>query len=189
MALMMYLPLSLQRRMMLGGMLPIAVLAAPLIERWLYAPALQVRRLAIGLLLLPLSNLIVLGAMARVIQTRDPLCFLAPEQASMLDWLSAHAAPDDVVLAPPELSRWIPGYTGARVVYGHPMETPYAAEAWQDVIWFYQANPAAAGILRKHSVRWIYCPASDNACPFFPLQSAEQSWTYAGARLYHISAK
>jgi hypothetical protein len=159
----MYLPNSLQRRMMLGALLPVAILAAPVIERWLFAPRLQPRRLLMGLLILPLSNLVVLGAMARAIQTRDAQFFLTADQAAALDWLAMHAAPGDVVLAPPEFSKWIPGFTGLRVVYGHPMETPNAAASLADVKRFYQGDASAEAIMRRHSVGWVYCDSQTAA--------------------------
>jgi hypothetical protein len=182
----MYLPISLQRRMMLGALLPIAILAAPVIERWLFAPDLQPRRLLMGLLILPLSNLIVLGAMARAIQTRDAQFFLTANQTAALDWLTMHAAPGDVVLAPPEFSKWIPGFTGLRVVYGHPMETPNAAAALLDVATFYRGDPSAGAIFRAHALRWVYCDAVSSACPASTLSTMQLVWQNQGSQLYQV---
>jgi hypothetical protein len=186
MALLLYLPFSLQRRMMLGGFLPVAILAAPHIERWLFAPTLRVRRLVMGLLILPLSNLIVIGAMVHAIGTRNPAFFLSPDETAAMNWLSTHAASGDVVLAPPEFARWIPAFTGLRVVYGHPMETPNAAAALQDVNAFYRGDPGAETILRKHSVHWVYCATDQTACPLHGSNDVEQVWNSGDAQLFYL---
>jgi hypothetical protein len=182
----MYLPIALQRRMMLGAMLPVIILAAPMIERWLFAPNFQPRRLLMGLLIFPLSNLIVLGAMTRAIQSHDPTFFLTPGQAAAMDWLTMHTAPGDVVMAPAELSKWIPGLTGLRVVYGHPMETPFAEAALADIHLFYQGDPAAATILQRHHVKWIYCDAQAMICPVVGASSAQLMWEAWGNRLFQV---
>jgi hypothetical protein len=186
MLLLMYLPISLQRRMTLGGFVPVAILAAPSLERWLCTPTLHMRRLLIGLLILPLSNLIVLAAMTRAIQTRDPNFFLSPGQSAAVDWLSIHATPGDVVLAPPELSRWIPGMTGLRVVYGHPMETPDADSVLKDVTRFYLHSPDAKEILNRYSVGWVYCTNNEYPCFLNTSISREPSWNEFDSQIMHI---
>jgi len=163
--ILLYAPFSLQRRLMLGMWIPLAALAAPKIEAWLFRPAASAARVLLTAVSLVLTNLIFLAVIFSAGLGHNPALFLSCDEAAAVDWLNANAR-GSVVLAPPELSLWLPGMAGVRVVYGHPMETPHAENALQDVDTFFQ--PAAADvqikILQEHKVNWIVCTESEPAC-------------------------
>ncbi len=117
-----YAPISLQRRLMMGLWIPLAALAAPVIERWLFRPNFSIRRGWIVGVPLVLTNATLFGFLLIGGLRHMPELFLSRDEAAAVDWLNANAR-GSVVLASPVLSEWLPGMAGVRVVYGHPMET------------------------------------------------------------------
>jgi hypothetical protein len=117
-----YAPISLQRRLMLGMWIPFAALAAPKIETWLFRPTFSIRRGGIVGVPLVLTNALLFGLLLFGGLSRNPNLFLSRDEAAAVDWLDANAR-GSVVLASPDLSMWLPGMAAVRVVYGHPMET------------------------------------------------------------------
>jgi hypothetical protein len=160
-----YAPFSLQRRLMLGLWIPLAALAAPKIEAWLYLPVLSVRRALAVSVPLFLTSAVSLTILLFAGLTHDSLLFLTRDGAAAADWLEGNAR-GEVVLASPETSLWLPGMAGVKVVYGHPMETPHADQALQDVEAFFQPTSPdkQRQILIDHRVNWILCTAEEPAC-------------------------
>ncbi|MBN1439521.1 MAG: hypothetical protein JW929_08935 [Anaerolineales bacterium] len=163
--LLLYAPFSLQRRLMLGMWIPLAALAAPKLEAWVFRPSLSRGRLLAAGVPLLITNLVFLLALLAAGLARNPALFLSRDEAAAADWLNANAG-GSVVLAPPELGKWLPGLAGVRVVYGHPMETPDAVRALRDVEAFYQtADPAVRSrILADRRVEYVLCPGDQPSC-------------------------
>ncbi|MEJ2264102.1 MAG: hypothetical protein P8X95_11690 [Anaerolineales bacterium] len=122
--ILLYAPLGLQRRFMMGMFVPIAGLAVlglnSLVERYKFrsVPAAVV----LALFILP-TNLMILLTSFYGIQTHDALIYLSRGEEEALNWIAANTAPDALVLASPEMGLFIPAHTGRRVFYGHPFET------------------------------------------------------------------
>ncbi len=134
------IPISLQRRFLLGIFIPLTVLAGRGI---FYAMRKsKIRNLLIMLVLLfSLStNLIILAAGFGAGVIKNPKVFLTNDERQALKWLDEKAGWDDVVLASPELSMFIPGWAGSRVVYGHPFETVGAVEKERMVNEFFKSS-------------------------------------------------
>jgi hypothetical protein len=83
--------------------------------------------------------------------------FLTQDEAAALAYLSETSPASPVVLASPEFGTFIPGFSGARVLYGHPMETPGAREAERAVVEFYTAEggTAQADFIRRYAVDYV----------------------------------
>jgi hypothetical protein len=142
--LLLFAPFSLQRRLMLGMWIPLAALAAPHLVRWIFRPVGSILRgLAVAAALIP-SALIFLLALFSGIDSQNRLLFLKKDEADAVDWLAGNAGPEKVVLAEPEITPWLPGMAGVRVVYGHPMETPFADGVRMDVMDFFGNGTAAS---------------------------------------------
>jgi|FLYN01.1.fsa_nt_gi hypothetical protein len=154
----MYLPTNVQRRFSAGMMLIIAYFATRSLEdfwftyvnrRW------RARLFAVAVPLMAMSYVLLLVGNLRV--TVGP--FLERDYAAAFEWLRANTRSDDVVLASPTVSLWIPGWTGARVVYGHPFETLSAESREQAVLAWYSDRSASncEGVLRNgdYAVQYV----------------------------------
>lgn len=148
-----YLPTNTQRRFGVGLMIPIAYFATRALEgfwfnyisrRWRYRLVLAViPAMTMSYLLVLLGNMTV---------TSGP--FLQRDYGTALQWLRQTATPEDVVLAAPDVSAWVPGWTGARVVAGHPYETLDVDVKFQQALdWYTGAN--CTQVIQAYSVRYI----------------------------------
>ena len=123
-----YFPISVQRRLLEGVLVPLSILAAIGLAGW--ARHGRTGRLAAGgmVALASLSTLLlVVGSWSAVRQPAPPLYRPAGEAAA-LDWLNAHAPVDAVVLSAFETGNVVPAFTHLRPFAGHGPETIAAPE-------------------------------------------------------------
>ncbi len=158
-----YLPLNIQRRFSAGMMIPIAYFATRAIEDvWLHYVSRRRRPLVytVVITVMPLSLLFVLAAsMLPFANTAQsvPGGMLERDYVQAFDWLQPRTSTNDVILASPVVSMWLPGYAGARVVYGHEYETVNAAVNRQAVLNWYGADNAnnCAELLQEYNIRYV----------------------------------
>lgn len=125
-AILLYAPLGVQRRLSLGLYFPIAGLAAMGLRRLF--PARSSFGLAAACVIafsIP-SNLVVTAAGLTAVARHDPRLTIANGELNAYAWLDANLAPGELVLAGPQTGNRLPALTSARVLYGHPFETPDA---------------------------------------------------------------
>ena len=159
----MYLPLNIQRRFAVGLMIPIGYFATRAIEDvWL--PRINRRWrayvFAVFIPLIVISQVLMLFLPVLPAIVGEPQLavgiFLERDYAIVYEnWLKERTTSDDVVLASPLASAWIPGWAGARVVYGHPYETLDAAEKKQAVTDWYAGTGDCAALLDQYHVRYV----------------------------------
>lgn len=149
-ALLLYAPISLQRRLSLGLHVPIALLAAEGLVQ--VARGRRWPRRFIAAATVPTSILIVLVLIGGAV-ARDPRLYVTPSESAAFEWLHARARFDDVVLAAPETGAFIPAFAGQRVVYGHPYETVDADRKRQRVTDFFAGK--APDLLREASYVFV----------------------------------
>ncbi len=159
---MIYLPTTIQRRFAVGMMIPIAYFATRSLEdfwfhyvsrRWRY------RLLFVVIPVMTLSYALLLMINLRV--STGP--FLPRDYAGALQWLHDRTQASDVILASEEVSIWVPGWSGARVVYGHPFETLDAATKRQAVRDWYGGRVECSELLDRYHVRYvIYGPLEES---------------------------
>jgi len=141
-----YLPLDLQRRLVMAWIVPLGMLAT---QGWVALrhrvghPASALRHVTrssviLGLVALTPSLLVsvfVVGALAR-----QPFLFLERDEKMALDWLAdpANASASDLVVAAPETGLFIPAWAGQRVWYGHRFETTHAEQRRAQLTAFYR---------------------------------------------------
>jgi len=95
-----YLPFNLQRRLIMGGQIPLALLAAQGVWSWAGGSTRRWRFGAVGLVvLLSLSNVMILTGAGLTVAQRQPPVFQAGAVVSAADWLAEVASADEVVLA------------------------------------------------------------------------------------------
>jgi len=136
--ILMYLPLGLQRRFMLGLYVPVAGLAALGLEILAANRPRRYRFLIVATFFLAcLTNLMIVFAGLQVANNHNPAFFLTRAEYQALDWINENTQSEALILASPEMGLFIPAYTGRRVIYGHPFETVDAENQEAAVTQFY----------------------------------------------------
>jgi len=122
-----YFPFQLQRRFLLGYYIPLACLAAITID-WAIDQGRRFLRTGAMLVIAVsfMTNLVVIGFAIKEVQQHQPDLFYPKSMQSAFDWMLANRPQENVVLSAPRTGIIIPGETGWRVVFGHPLETPNA---------------------------------------------------------------
>lgn len=155
----MYVPFALQRRFSMGLQVPVGVLAVAGFlhltkrlrdrqRRWAFA-------LTLAIVSLSSVALLTLGIVGGI--RGEPRLFLLADEAAAMTWLRESGDRHAVVLASPELSTFVPGWSGNPVVYGHPYETIRAEEKQAEVERFF-AEPddlARSQFLEEHRVSFL----------------------------------
>jgi len=77
------------------------------------------------LLVLPTNLMVILGGI-QAVENKVESIFLTADEFQGLMWIESNTESDSVILASPDMGLFIPAYTGRRVWYGHPFETPHA---------------------------------------------------------------
>jgi hypothetical protein len=162
-----YLPLSLQRRFMTGLYVPAALLAV-VGANWI---AGRIRRFQSSFLWLfgisVLTNILLLvvlvqtPAQARRDDPTSPVLDSVYFSRKMMDcllWLRDETPPGSVVLADIQSGIFVPAWSGRRVVFGHLFETPNAEEQKVKVERFYSSEMTPEEVthfLQQNSVDYI----------------------------------
>lgn len=122
-----YLPFSIQRRFIIGYMIPVAGLGMLGLLQ-LTTGRERHWRIVFGCVFAAslLTNVIGLTGAGLGIATHHPSLYMAKDEAAAYQWLDEHAPVNALVLAGPETGLRLPGWTGRRVIYGHPFETIHA---------------------------------------------------------------
>lgn len=159
-----YIPVNIQRRFAVGMMIPIAYFATRAVEDvWLPRISRRQRGFAFALLtvVIAISPIFMLFYPVLPAVLGNPQqavgIFLERDYALAYRWLDARTSEDDVVLAAPVVGTWLPGWAGAKVVYGHPYET-LDAEAKRQAVeaWYAGASNAdCAALLDRYDVRYV----------------------------------
>ena len=137
--LLVYLPIGLQRRFMMGLYIPLAVLAILGLNRLARgSPHLFNLFSTISIILAIPTNLFLLMGAFQGIQTPNPILYLTREEVEAMDWLEQNSPSDAVILAAPDTGLFIPSHTGRRVIYGHPYETVNAVQRKLEVSNFFE---------------------------------------------------
>lgn len=137
-----YLPFNLQRRLIEGWQVPLAILAAlglvrfvlpawrrTWLVRWLIRFPRYSRRgltrwaIAFTLLIMTPTYVLLLGSGSVAVAARAAPIFRPGGEVRALDWLAQRATYEDVVLSSYELGNYVPARVGARVFIGLGTET------------------------------------------------------------------
>jgi hypothetical protein len=166
--LMAYLPINVQRRLLEGVIVPLAMLAAAGLA--LLVRRRHVRAATIGLLLalvLP-STVILISGGAWTAATAGWPVFHPADELAALDWLRREASLDEVALATFGQANVIPAYAGLRVYAGHGPETVRSGEKRAQVEAFFGCGLSDAErrrLLSDGRVRYVLVgPREDGGC-------------------------
>lgn len=149
----MYFPANTQRRFAVGLMIPIAFFATRAIEGYWFNYVNRRWRYRLMIAAIPTMTMsYVLILMGNMTIVSGP--FLQRDYAAAFEFLNQEQAADQVVMAAPEVSAWVPSWVGARVVYGHPFETLYADVKQQQVADWYAGKNCDA-LIQQYNVRYV----------------------------------
>jgi hypothetical protein len=118
-----YIPFSLQRRLVLGLIVPIGGLAT---TGWYALPAGRRPHSAMVWITASLTNVFLLGMSIAMAVTGNRALFMTQDEHQALLWLTREAPHDALIAASPETGLYIPAWSGQRVYYGHRFETTNA---------------------------------------------------------------
>jgi hypothetical protein len=165
-----YLPFSLQRRFLLGYMIPVAGLAASGIERLAVKKTKIVSLLAICITL-PTLTIILFGGVGSVKNPDSPLVINKVEKNG-IDYLAKNGRPGEIVLASPQTGSIIPAYTGLRVLYGHPFETvnALAEKALVEKFFTNSLNTESLNWAKTRGVDWVIWGPIENQISVLPTE-------------------
>lgn len=144
------LPIPLKHYLLLGITLPIAYFATRSVEDFWFE---HIRRRFRPRVFIAFVPVLVLSHLMWIFLPIFPLVvgwegfsnvLLEQDYSDTLIYIDQRADSNDVVLAAPVTSLWIPAWTGARVVYGHPYETLNAESAKAELeAWYRETDPDA----------------------------------------------
>ena len=157
-ALLLYAPISLQRRLILGLWMPVAILAGQgFFVIWPRIAKLFRPLVVAGLIATVLgSNVWVMAAALNAIHNRNDDIFITPAEAASFKWLESRTLLNEIVLAGPVTGMRIPAHSRGRVLYGHKSETVASQARKQDVLDFYSGRIAPDRFLERYPVDYIY---------------------------------
>jgi len=186
--LFLYIPISLQRRFMMGLLVPLAGLAALGIEYLAKKNPQRYKTYATLLFLLAIpTNLIVLLAVFSGIQSQESQIYLTRSESQALIWVVENTKADDLILASPEMGLFIPAHTGRRVIYGHPFETVNAEAEKQVVEAFYKGEEAASHFLLTRGIDYVmWGPRERELGNFTPIAGLELVFSRDDVFIYQV---
>ena len=146
-----YLPINVQRRFLLGLHIPLSILAAiALVE--IIVPYMQ-QKLAwqkttyYGIILLLCAATTIYLLITQIMGLHDPqtseysnVKYLSTNDYQALQWLDEHTNDSDIIVAPYYLSNYIPAVSGNKVYCGHWAQTINFTEKCEQVKLFYEGN-------------------------------------------------
>ena len=155
--ILLYLPIGLQRRLMIGLMIPLAGLSALGLQYLAHGSFRRQLGLAGLLFLLAVpTNLVVLLAGIHGVLTHDSLFYLTSTESRGLSWLDEHTPNSALVLAAPEMGLFIPAYSGQRVIYGHPFETRQAEKMERLVVRLFNGSADLEDLTYMDNIDYIF---------------------------------
>ncbi len=157
----MYLPTNTQRRFGVAMMIPIAYFATRALEGFWFEFISRRWRYRLLIAVAPTMTMTyVLVLMGNLTVNSGP--FLQRDYVAAFQWLKDQGHTDEVILAAPDVSAWIPGWASDRVVYGHPFETLNAVTKEQQVANWYSGADCGQ-VIEQYDVRYILVGPQEQA--------------------------
>jgi hypothetical protein len=169
-AMMVYLPINVQRRLLEGVIVPLGILAAMGVIYLFETRSggrLWTRVAAITLLaaLVPSMLFLVVGEAAVVSQPGSTL-FRSSDELTALQWLADHAPADSVVLSTRPPGMLLPAYAPVRVYVGHGPETIHSQAKTLEAIHFFGdglIDDQRLKLLHANDIRFVWIGPEENA--------------------------
>jgi hypothetical protein len=194
--LLLYAPFSLQRRLVTGLHVPLCILAAMALSRYVlprFSPAKRTMILGVIIVLTMPSNLLVLMASMAGATQQDSRLYLYRDETEAMTWLEENTQPTDIVLASPATSLFIPAWAGNRVLYGHPFETIEAEKKRALAETFYQAQTEESvrrEIIEGHRIIYVFYGPRERALSGGQLETdplLSETYTNPSVTIYKLA--
>jgi hypothetical protein len=169
-----YVPLDLQRRFLAGLTIPLGILAAFGLNRWLLPRIAACRQQRLAQSIVAITALGSLGLLLIVtLPMLDPnpagvnfaRLRLSDSEAAGMAWLLAQA-PNEVVFAAPRTGAFLPGQAGVRAFAGHPLETVDAERKLDQAAAFF-ADRLPASVWRElranYGIHYVFASSAEQA--------------------------
>jgi hypothetical protein len=190
-----YTPFNLQRRLIAGAQVPLALLAALGLVAWTEKPTRPRRArtlLVAWVALASLSNVLLVAGSLLEIGNRAMPAFRPAAEIATIDDLARMAENEEIVLVAYESGNLIPTRAHVRVFMGHGPETLHYEEKQRDLERFFDLatdDVWRRQLLAEHRIAWVF---------YGPAERALGAWDPAGAtylelvsehngyRLFHV---
>lgn len=165
---MVYSPLTFQRRLLEGVFFPLAVFAAvgavvvyDKVRSMIRIPiaAFHAAVIAVAVIsLLPSSMFAVMFNIDLFVTNRPPIFFMTADERDAMRWIGRNLSTDDVVAATFGSGNRIAGWAGRRVYAGHWVKTIDAKSKDIELDWLFASHDAVAqlGFLRAKGITHVY---------------------------------
>jgi hypothetical protein len=191
-----YMPFNLQRRLIAGAQVPLALLAALGLVAWTENRTRTLRTLLVAwVALASLSNVLLVAGSLLEIGGRPRPAFRPAAEIAAIDELARRAVNEEVVLVAYESGNLIPTRVHVRVFMGHGPETLHYEERQQDLEKFFEPATDDAWrrqLLARHHVTWVfYGPAERALGAWDPAAAGYLLPVYdaQGYRLYRVDLR
>jgi hypothetical protein len=171
-----YLPTLIQRRFLLAVTIPMGIISIHGLEKlidWMGAKT-RLRKpmvIMVTVLLASISSIYLVYGNMQVLKTLPDSAFYPASLDPAFKWLTANAAPTDIVLAVENTSQLTAQKSGVLVYAGHEMETINYTDKLKQVATWYQSNLSDTA-LADSGVEWvIYGPYEECLVPDFVPQA------------------
>jgi len=157
--IMLYLPVSLQRRLTLGLFIPLAALAGVGLEAIAPTRRRFALLLAATIVLSVPSHLVVIGSGLVAVSRAEVGLVTSESDQALLEWIGLNLSEDPLILAGLDTGSRLPAYGDVRVLYGHPFETPHSdvQEAFVRELWAWNGDPVLGlQALRAAGVDYVF---------------------------------
>ncbi|MGF1507683.1 MAG: hypothetical protein ACFB51_21525 [Anaerolineae bacterium] len=163
-AAMVYLPVNVQRRLVEGAIVPLAVLSAMGIVEIVRGHRRQLRRaaVAVALFLLVMPNFFLIFGAVQTVSRRAWPVFVPAEVLQAADWIDANVPPYSVFVAEELQSNMLAGYTRVKVFHGHGPETLYLDETREQAQAFFSGE-GGIEVLREGGVDYVFWGPQERA--------------------------
>jgi len=162
-----YVPLTIQRRLVEGLQLPLAIAASVAVfaitTRTLRHFKVVRYRNAVFVIIIAFASLTNLGFVAGQLVDRGPRPddewrYMPADLNSAFDWLQSNAPPDSILFTSYETGNMAPSRTGLRVFFGHYAQTIESDSKAEQVTAFYSnamSEDAKRGLFEAHRVSYV----------------------------------
>ena len=168
-----YLPVGVQRRFLLGTAIPLALISAIFLSRiaWPYLSKEWKMNKTIGNILVTLiiiftvsTNIYTTFRQIEDLHTTEVgefrnVKYLSSGEMNAIEWIDSDTKNDDVILAPQKISNYLPALTGNRIFSGHWAQTINFEEKFKLAEKFYSSGEIPANL----PIIYIWWPTNSNA--------------------------